>query len=148
MSRNFTFPKKNLRIAAGILLMLNTGCAPAMDGNAGIRFSSDPSENDHLKHIVFGRDKDSICKYAEADYTRQRYYVFWTGTPGEARFANYLAVYAKKRYDLIFIRCGCKNQTGAYYYNEQMTVLLSKAKKRPLDAIYAEAKDEYNKTLL
>ncbi len=149
MSRNFTFPeKKHLRIAACILLMFSTGCSPKWgDTESGIQFSVDAAENSHLKHIFFGRNRDSISKYAEADYIKQKYYIFWAGTPGEARFINYLAAYAKKRYNLILIECGCKNRPGAYYYNNQMAVFLLKAKKKPLYAIYLEAENQYNKTL-
>jgi hypothetical protein len=149
MSRNFTFPeKKHLRIAAGILLMIGTGCNPKMDNTrSGIQFSADKAENSHLKHIFFGCNRDSVCKCAQADYIKQKYYIFWTGAPGEIRFTDYLAGYAKKRYNLILIKCGCKSRPGAYYYNNQTAAFFLKAKKKSLGAIYLEAKDQYNKAL-
>jgi hypothetical protein len=149
MRRNFTLSGTNyLRIVACILLMLSTGCSPATGNNPGIRLSAGQAENSHLKQIFLSRNGDSVRKCAWADYTKQQYYIFWSGMPGEARFNKYLAAYAKKRYNLILVECGCKNQPGAYYYNSQMDVFFSKAKKKPLYAIYLEAKNEYNKALL
>ena len=150
MSRSLTFPeKKYLRIAACILLMFSTGCSPQMDDTgSGIQFSANQAENNHLRDIFFGHNEDSVNKCAKADYIKQKYYIFWTGTPGEARFTNYLATYAKKRYNLILVECGCKNRPGAYYYNNQMAVFFLQAKKKPLYVIYQEAEDQYKKALL
>lgn len=149
MSRNFTLPEtKYLRTVACILLMLSTGCCnPQTDDNPGILFSAGSAENSHLKQIFLSRNGDSVRKCAGADYMKQQYYIFWASAPSEARFNNYLAAYAKKKYNLIIIECGCKNHPGAYYYNSQMAVFFLKAKKKPLYAIYLEAKNEYNKTL-
>jgi hypothetical protein len=150
MSRKFTFTtKKCMQLTACVLLMLSTGCTAQTNGNASdVKLSANPAENNHLKHIFFGRNEDSISKYAEADYTSRKYYIFWTGMPAETKFNSYLAAYAQKRYQLILVGCGCKNSLGAYYYNNRMTTLLQKTSKKPLEEIYLEAKEQYNKTLL
>jgi len=137
-----------MRAAACILLILTANCSPKPgDAAYTVQLSADRVENIHLRRILLSRNRDSIRKCAEADYAGQKYYIFWMSVPAEARFNNYLAAYARQKYNIILVNCGCKNHVGGYYYNNTMAEFFLEAKQKPFDAIYVEARNLYNKAL-
>jgi hypothetical protein len=137
-----------MRLAAFILLILGTGCrSNAEKPLPRLQLSADAAENSYLTGIFFGRNEDSIVNCALSDYNKNKYYIFMTSMPGDEKFEKYLAVYAKNKYKLIIVSCGCRGRAGAYYYNHKMATLFSKTKPEPLGLIYLEAKSLYNRAL-
>jgi hypothetical protein len=149
MNTHITFPKQLcIGAAVCILLMFSAGYHPKYgDADYGVQMSAGSAESAHLNHILLGRNKNSIVKDAEADYRKRNYYIFWTGAPCEIKFNSYLTAYAKQKYNLVLVNCGCKNRVGAYYYNSKMESFFLEEKRKSLAVIYLEAKIMYNKAL-
>jgi hypothetical protein len=136
-----------MQMAISFALICNTGCRPPERPLAGVQLSADSAENGYLSAILSGRNRDSIVNCAVSDYQENKYYVFISATPPDERFDRFLDAYAKQKYQLMLVNCGCKAQAGACWYNDKMAALLSKSKPVSFAAIYLEAKNLYNKTL-
>jgi hypothetical protein len=147
--KHLNLPKwKNVQAAACFLLLFNTGCYRlAEQPEMGINLSADAAENGYLKRIVYSRNGDSIAACAGADFKANKYYLFTTTLPGDEKFNQYLAAYAKQQYGVILVNCGCQSHPGACCYNDAMGALLIKIKQKPFDAIYLEAKCRFNQML-
>jgi hypothetical protein len=148
--RYFTFTKRRRVLATAIILLIaGAGCKPKpAELVVHLQLAAGTIENKHLASVLFSRNRDSIIKCAGEDYRAEKYYIFWTVLPFEGKFGDYLAVYARQKYGVRLVNCGCKSQPGAYFYNEAMGECLSKSKIKPFGPIYLEAKTGYNEELL
>jgi hypothetical protein len=135
-----------MRMAMSALLICNTGCRPAEHAPM-LRLSAGSAENRHLITILLSHNKDSVVDCAVADHQHRHYYLFISATPEDAGFDHYLAAYARQKYQLILVNCGCRVRPGACWYNEQMQALLAKVRPVSFGSVYLEARSLYNKTL-
>jgi len=113
----------------------------------GSPLSANAAENGYLMRILYGHNSDSIAACAGADFKADKYYLFTATLPGDEKFSQYLAVYAKQQYHIVLVNCGCQSRPGACYYNNAMAALQLKGKKKSFGTIYLEAKGRFNKLL-
>jgi hypothetical protein len=139
---------KNVQTAACFLLLFNTGCCHLTERpGEGLCLSTDAAENCYLMSILYSRNSDSIAACAGADLKAGKYYLFTTTLPGDEKFNQYLATYAKQQYHIILVNCGCQSHQGACYYNNVMAASLLKINQKSFGTIYLEAKSQFNKLL-
>jgi hypothetical protein len=149
MKTHFTLTEQQRTLAIAVILFFAvTGCksktaAPGYD----VKLVANPTENARLTTILFCRDRDSVVKYAQADFKQRKYYLFKTTVPFDGVFDVYFALCAQQKYGVTFVNCGAKSYQGAFYYNEEMAKCVSKAKVKPVDSIYLEAKSNFSKML-
>jgi hypothetical protein len=139
---------KNVQAGACFLLLFNTGCCHlAEKAGVGIPLSANAAENDYLTRILYSRNSDSITACAGADFKADKYYLFTSALPRDEKFNQYLAAYAKQRYHIILVNCGCQSRPGACYYNNAMEASLLNVKQKPFSTVYLEARSRFNKSL-
>ncbi len=139
---------KNVQIVAYFLLLFNMGCCHSADGpGIDVPLSANAAENGYLTRILYSHNSDSIAACAGADFKADKHYLFTTTLPGDEKFNRYLAAYARQKYHIILVNCGCQSRPGACYYNNAMAALQLNVRQKSFGTIYLEAKIRFNKLL-